>query len=270
METTAGVPTFKQVDEVLDSATFKSMEEHNHAFLEANEDALAYYRRRWVADPLHAWSRRWEYPFVYQALRREVSGPARMIDAGAGATFFPFFVAQNLPGTTIHAVDSDSRLGEVYQSAGDPAVTFKADDICALDYPAGHFDAGYSVSVLEHIPDRSTVASEVARVLKPGAPLVLTIDVSLDGREEITIPEAEELLGELERWFEPIGATSAIREGVSNPDALLTTGIDPADLPWNWSLPARAYRLLKYRKSPFRTTTPALTVYGSVWRRRTA
>jgi SAM-dependent methyltransferase len=267
METIQGVPTFEQVDQTVASATFQAMEVQNREFLDANRHALAYYRRRWVADPLHAWSRRWEYPFVFEALRREVHGPATVLDAGAGATFFPSFVAKNLPGTTVHAIDSDRRLAKVYESAGDPAVKFRVDDICALDCPDGFFDAGYSVSVLEHIPDRSSVASELGRVLKPGAPLVLTIDISLDGREEITIPEAEELLSELQRWFEPVGQAPTLREALQAPDALLTTHIDPADLPWNWSLAARAYRLLRYGKLPFRTATPAVTVHGSVWRR---
>ena len=58
-----------------------------------------------------------------------------------------------------------------------------------------------------------------------------------------------------------------LREGLAQDNILVTTRLDPADLPWNWSLAARAYRLLRYGKSPLRPPTPAVTVYGAVWRR---
>lgn len=266
MTIASGVPTFADLDRVLSGETFRRMEADSRHFLEGQEGPLSYYRRRWTADPLHTWSRRWEYPYVHEALREAMSGPGVLLDAGAGATFFPFHVAHATPGTTVHAVDSDKRMGQVYDAVGDPSVVFTSTDITALDFPAAFFDGAYSVSVLEHIRDRSRVASEVARVLKPGGPLVLTIDISIDGREDINIPDAEDLIQELGRWFDPVDAPP-LRQGLSDPDILVTTRLDPADLPWNWSLAARTYRLLRHGKSPFRPPTPALTVYGSVWRR---
>ena len=261
MTVMTAAPTFTSLRGVLAGETFRAMEEHNRSFLAEHHRVLAYYRRRWVDDPLHAWSRRWEYPFVFDALRAQVDNPATILDAGAGATFFPFFVADHISDSVVHAVDNDSRLREVYDSAAHPAVRFETEDICAMSFPTGHFDAGYSVSVLEHIPNRSGVADEMARVLKPGAPLVMTIDISLDGRDEIKLEEAEDLLSELERGFEPVGDSVTLRQAVADPDLLVTTKMDPAELPWSRSIPARVYRMFKYHKSPIRRSTPALTHY---------
>ncbi len=267
MTIASGVPTFAELESVLAGETFRTMDDDDKRFRARYHAALAYYRRRWVDDPLHAWSRRWEYPYVFEALKRAMPGPGTVLDAGAGSTFFPFHMAHGIPGTTVHAVDSDPRMAVVYDAVGDESVVFKSTDITALDYPDAFFDGAYSVSVLEHIRDRSKVASEMARVVKPGAPLVLTIDISIDGREDINIPDAEHLLAELGRWFDPV-EVPPLREGVDDSDILVTTRLDPADLPWNWSLAARAYRLIRHGKSPFRPPTPAVTVYGSVWRRK--
>jgi len=54
---------------------------------------------KWPRDPLHTWSRVWEYPYVHHHVeescsRSSASGPPRVVDLGSGVTFFPFSVAQ--------------------------------------------------------------------------------------------------------------------------------------------------------------------------------
>ena len=66
--------------------------------------------------------------------------------------------------------------------AADPAgnryrrLTLETADGTALAYPDASFDAAYSISVIEHIPGDgdAKAMSELARVLRPGALLVLT------------------------------------------------------------------------------------------------
>jgi SAM-dependent methyltransferase len=66
--------------------------------------------------------------------------------------------------------------------AADPAgrryngLQLETADGTALPYKDGSFDAAYSVSVIEHIPDSgdSKAMSELARVLRPGGLLVLS------------------------------------------------------------------------------------------------
>src|SRR5258706_14203485 len=55
----------------------------------------------------------------------------------------------------------------------------------ALTYPDGYFDAAYSVSVLEHIPDGgdSAAISELIRVTRPGGVVVVTVPYDRAYRE---------------------------------------------------------------------------------------
>src|SRR5579864_9488916 len=49
----------------------------------------------WPRDPLHCWSRIWEYPYVYRNIQNLAAGsPFRIADIGSGVTFFPFVVAK--------------------------------------------------------------------------------------------------------------------------------------------------------------------------------
>jgi ubiquinone/menaquinone biosynthesis C-methylase UbiE len=53
---------------------------------------------------------------------------------------------------------------------------FERQDVCALPYGDGTFDAVTAISMLEHVPDQgdSMAVREMARVLKPGGRLILT------------------------------------------------------------------------------------------------
>jgi SAM-dependent methyltransferase len=54
-----------------------------------------------------------------------------------------------------------------------------------LKYPDGYFDAAYSVSVLEHIPDEgdSAAITELIRVVRPGGVVVVTVPFDRRYRE---------------------------------------------------------------------------------------
>ena len=58
-----------------------------------------------------------------------------------------------------------------------PGVRFEVGDGRALEYPDASFDHAYSVSVLEHIPEPGDeqALAELARVVKPGGRVVLTL-----------------------------------------------------------------------------------------------
>jgi len=261
-----GVPTQADVDTVVRGATFQRMASANSTFLSAHEEALEYYRRIWVSDPLNNWSRRWEYPYIYESLRDHITGSATVLDAGAGTTFFPFFVASQLPQVQITAVDYDPMMAAVYDAAADPLVEFVEGDITKLPFRDAHFDGAYSVSVLEHIAERRHVLAELARVLKPGAPLVFTMDISLDGRDDVPVAEATELLRLAEEYFEAVDVPP-LEEALRHPDALLTTRVDPALLPWRWTWRGRLRKAASARRLPWKLTPP-IAVYGCVWRRR--
>lgn len=56
-----------------------------------------------------------------------------------------------------------------------PAVTVKADLATALPFRAGAFDGAVCSEVLEHVTDPTLVLVEMGRVLKPGAPALVTM-----------------------------------------------------------------------------------------------
>jgi len=89
----SGIPTLAEYDARLRTPFFATIRSAASAFLEENADVLAPYRRRWVSDPLHQWSRQWEYPYAWErvaSLARGQRERLRVLDAGSGITFFPY------------------------------------------------------------------------------------------------------------------------------------------------------------------------------------
>ncbi len=221
-------------------------------FLAANRDALRDYAAYWVADPLRHWSRRWEYPYVFEQLLKfdadarsdlaafpgGVSAPSvppdpgvgaasraataagaleadagaghglRVLDAGSGLTFFPHFVAQELPVQAVECCDRDAAMERDARRLLPPAspkVRYSTQDLARLTFADASFDCTYCISVLEHTAERDRIVDEFWRTLRPGGLLMVTIDVSLDGRGEIPREEAARLIRSLERRFRPMG-----------------------------------------------------------------
>lgn len=208
-------------------------------FLAGNRDALKDYQANWVADPLHHWSRRWEYPYVFQQLQAHAArrpGGMRILDAGSGLTFFPHFVAGRLPVESVDCCDRDpamERDASRLRPPASPLVRYSTRDLTSLGYPDEAFDCTYCISVLEHTSDRDRIVDEFFRTLRPGGLLVVTIDVSLDGRAEIPREEAATLIAQLERRFEPLDAFGSL-VGAPPADALTTQNVgrvEPALVP---------------------------------------
>lgn len=63
----------------------------------------------------------------------------------------------------------------VHVDAHAPAPTVRADLAHALPFRDEAFDAALCTEVLEHVPDDRGLLSEIARVLKPGGRLVVTV-----------------------------------------------------------------------------------------------
>jgi SAM-dependent methyltransferase len=270
-----GLPDMEAYRAVVRSEAFASMEDFSQRFLVANDSALAPYRQKWVADPLHQWSRQWEYPFVYGELARYLGGfrdrPTRVMDAGSGVTFFPFYVAERLGNATVSCVDYDASIARVHAGLrllGPPAVSFHVSDLHELPFESDHFDGLYCISVLEHTRDYPRIVREFRRVLAPGGLLVVTFDISLDGTADIPPARAEELLRTLATEFpDPgarLGGTSSQLTALLESSSLVTTRsiarIDRHLLPWQPSLVDRLKALLRGRW-PRDVAFKNLTVY---------
>jgi SAM-dependent methyltransferase len=163
-----------------------------------------------------------------------------VLDAGSGITFFPFLLGDEVPGLEVQCVDQDASLGPLFQSVRHAAAARVSFTAAALDntgLPERRFDAIYCVSVLEHTGNYPAILDEFRRLLKPGGRLVVTCDVSLDGRAEISIPKLGALLDALGERFTPLdpAALAATRSpGAGVVDTAYVQRTRPRWLPWRF------------------------------------
>lgn len=169
---------------------YSRLERDQDAFL-AREDAFRSPEYAWPRDALRNWSRRWEYPTVYhwaaewRARWDERRRPA-LLDVGSGVTFFPFALAKldiDVVCTDVDPVcerDLGRAAGVVDAAPGRVRAIRTAP--YRLPFDDASVDGVCCVSVLEHVDDPPRLLAEFERVLRPGAPLFLTLDVDL--REE--------------------------------------------------------------------------------------
>lgn len=230
----------------------------------ANGEIARRYQSRWVPEPARQWSRQWEYPFVLSQVIAETAEQMRVLDVGAGFTFFPSLVARANPHREVIATDVvDLRHLYEQQQPRVPNLSFSRQDAMALDLADSSIDIAYSVSTLEHLPDPSRAVSELARVVRPGGLLVLTFDVSVDGRSDIPVPA-------LHRLLEPLaGEFDGPRPNEIPPEALTTAWFAkaaPESLPWPYPRLSGVKQALHRRKLPI-PRMPQLACYGAAWRK---
>jgi SAM-dependent methyltransferase len=261
-----GIPAIADYLRLPESPDVREMEAYSERFLATNRRHLRAYR--WAADPMRQWSRRWEYPFVFERLKGRLAirgggatdGPM-VLDAGSGITFFPYFLASK--GLRVHCCDADRSLERLFARVNASMgvdVPFSARGLADLAHADASLDAVCCVSVLEHCADRRAILAEFARVLRPGGLLVLTFDVSLDGRWEIPLPQARDLLEALGERFAPEGgrAPASLLE-VAREDEILTTRFaqrhDPRSLPWGVLSDLKSLATLRRPRRPHKLLT---------------
>jgi ubiquinone/menaquinone biosynthesis C-methylase UbiE len=241
-----GIPTKKEYDQLLSTSFFSGLEAFSNNFLKVCDHELSYYKKKWVLDPLHQWSRQYEYPFVFSEIQRDVpSTQFSVLDAGSGLTFFPFLLKSSFPNAVIHCCDYDENLAELYTAISrktNSEVHFISSDIRNLPYDGNQFDVLYCISVLEHTNNFEKVLDEFKRVLKPAGKLILTFDIALDNFSDIPAPVAEQLLSSIADRFhvtiEPINLSSS--------DIVTTEDFKNSSLlPWKYGIRQVAKNLLR-------------------------
>jgi 2-polyprenyl-3-methyl-5-hydroxy-6-metoxy-1,4-benzoquinol methylase len=189
---------------------FTSLEREQSVFLE-QEGRFRSPEYKWPRDPLHNWSRVWEYPYVYHHLKCWCDKPERqdalrVLDLGSGVTFFPFSVArlgyQVLCSDIDRVCESDLHNAALCVPHEPGTVEFRLATGTTLSFSDGEVDIIYCISVLEHIPAFENTISEMARVLKPGGLLLLTIDIDLRGDLELGIEAYKRLVLKLQEEFD--------------------------------------------------------------------
>lgn len=197
----------------------------------------------WRYDPMNHGMRRWEYPFLVERMLASFAdaAPCRMLDAGAGMTCVPYFLAERLPKVVVDACDMDPNLLAMYESINRSCtrpVQFRDADMRDLPYADAAFDVIYCISVLEHTDEYDRIIREFRRILRPGGRFILTFDISLDGRTDIDPTRADQLIESLATHFDGVPTDSLIplAQQLATADLLTTDYIKvkhPALLPWH-------------------------------------
>lgn len=194
----------------------------------------------WPRDPLSQWSRQFEYPYCWWHCLNTRERGHRILDAGSGITFFPFYMA--MQGWDVSCTDRDPRLSGAFRQVNDSVpeslrVEFAESDLSSLGYRRDSFSHVMCISVLEHIPEPQLgiVLDEFSRVIAPGGILILTIDVSL--REDSDAVVRMSNLGDFITILKEKGFVPSFKvDDQISPERLLTTdyflNTHPQQLPW--------------------------------------
>jgi len=248
MHLRTGIPLLSELDSHLASDEYARHVEFNKRFLADNDAAMERYGKLWAKDTFRLWSRRWEYPFAAQRViefaKSQAQRPFRMLDAGSGVTYFPYFLCKQIEQAKITCFDSNPAYHSMFEAINAAMrgcdVSFLEGMLQKIPLPDNSFDAVCCISVLEHTSNYDEILDEFARVLRPGGLLVITFDLSLDGKFELPRETATKLLESMQRKFVASDGVSLTEElkRMDNPerDKILTTDhikeTDPDLLPW--------------------------------------
>lgn len=128
-----------------------------------------------------------EFPLVYNLLQLEPG--MKVLDAGSRTSVFPLFITQH-NDVEMHATDLDPEIDGLSQLAAklpNPKgkLVVKQADLRKLPYDDNTFDRITVISVIEHVPDPGDTegARDLARVLKPGGKLIITVPFGMTDRD---------------------------------------------------------------------------------------
>jgi ubiquinone/menaquinone biosynthesis C-methylase UbiE len=233
--------------------------QYNQRFLERHGKALEGYGKLWGQNPFKMWSRRWEYPFEAQKVLDYVATqpadrPLKMLDGGSGVTYVPYYLCERVPNLSVVCCDTNTSYAPMFaainKNVGNDRVTFQEAMLQKLPYPDGGLDIVCCISVLEHTSNYGQIVDEFARVLRAGGLLVLTFDLSLDGKFTLSRETAGELLRMVQRHFDVIDGLDPLaelsrmeqKEQILNTDTIKRT--QPELLPWRFPLLKGVHDLL--------------------------
>lgn len=245
-----GIPLESDYKRLIKSDYFKSLENYSDEFLFANQKHLRSFTNRWVGDSLHQWSRQWEYPYVLSRVSQVIrkNSGARILDAGSGITFFPYYLKAQFSSASIFCCDYDETLKDVFENINDSvgeSVKFSVADLKFLPYEKEEYDVVYCISVLEHTGDYERIIDEFYSILRPGGKLIVTFDVSLDGTRDINVENGTALLSALGKRFDMDNESALDLRSQASAPGIFTTlaakNIDANLLPWRY--PSLIYRM---------------------------
>ncbi len=254
-----GIPTLAEVDQLQKDPLYAAHTAWNQQFLTRHGKALEGYGKLWGQNPFQMWSRRWEYPFesqkVLDFIATQNGQPLKMLDGGSGVTYVPYYLCEKHPELSVICCDTNTSYAPMFaainQNIAQDKVTFQEAMLQKLPYKDGGLDIVCCISVLEHTDNYGEIIAEFARVLRPGGLLVLTFDLSLDGKFTLTKSTANELLRMVGDRFGVLEELETLIEldKMDNTHTILTTDhvkqTAPELLPWRFPLLKGVHDLVK-------------------------
>ncbi|MCB9857552.1 MAG: class I SAM-dependent methyltransferase [Phycisphaerales bacterium] len=268
MLTSTGLATIPEHKAASDSPLMADLRRFSGEFRKSHGTRMGATATYWRYDPMDHGMRRWEYPFLVErvlAMGTKPESPLRMLDAGTGMTCIPYYLADKIPHAVVEACDMDPQLPPMYAAINRNAargVKYTHADLRSLPYNDGAFDLIFCMSVLEHTDEYDRIIREFRRALKPGGRLIVTFDISLDGRTDIAPARAELLIKSLATHFDgvPTDSLLPLLPKLTSTDRLTTDFLKqhaPDLLPWHMTPRIYLGALRRFRKpvTPFFSIT---------------
>ncbi|GEM_PF-1986414 len=224
-----GIPKINDYQNIMYSEMFLNMETFANKFVEDYRKCL--YNYPWVKDSLHHWSRQYEYPYVFynvsSFIRNSKIPHCKILDAGSGVTFFPYYIKESFQNTAVVCCDQEVINKDIFKDINDNfqnKISFNIEDLRETNYHDCSFDIIYCISVLEHTEDYEKIIKEFKRILKPSGKLILTFDICIKGDDDISPERAERLLNILYTEFPPKNEEDKIilKDELNSTDLLTT------------------------------------------------
>jgi ubiquinone/menaquinone biosynthesis C-methylase UbiE len=118
----------------------------------------------------------------HRMIRESISGEnfsgVRALEIGCGRGGFSCWMARTWPEIRLTAADfSDAAvdMGRSFAKSNGLDIEWAVADIQKMPWPDASFDTVFSCETIEHVPDPRAALNELARVLKPGGRLFLTV-----------------------------------------------------------------------------------------------
>lgn len=209
--------------------------------------------------------RLWEYTRVF-----EICNPKqgmKVLDGGGASSPIVFYCGKK--GIDITTLDLQESLientGEVATKMGWNTITAILQDMTKTGFPDDYFDAIFSVSVFEHLPNKIKIEGikEFARVLKPNGIIGLTFDFgkSVDAKSDYEYNDYDQFhtpirnIDEIYDYFiKPSGLKLYENEDLMNkikPDKRFVREVIIADFMENKSLKKLISSVYLFLNSPY-------------------
>jgi SAM-dependent methyltransferase len=125
------------------------------------------------------WSKVWEYPWLnFHGLGAMDWRGKHLVDFGSEISPMPWLLATR--GAKVTLIETDPQWVPTWEKLREKLgvdVNWRIVTSELLPLPDGSADAITSFSVIEHQPDKARAMAEIARVLKPKAPLFISFDI---------------------------------------------------------------------------------------------